>query len=175
MRFDRIVMGVIACLSGVIANWHQDVFYEEVNRFRHSPIAYQRNHTDVPVRCSAPLDENYPPLRISGALENSSYFQAWALSSRECAVSHDTCDLYCDEFGSCSHTDRVARFLQGIDYHNPLEILIAGPKNPYTIFYYFLGSAPHCDHILNCHINTMGAGFSHIDRNVFVADFAYFL
>lgn len=153
--------------------WHRDIFYQEINKFRHSPTAYQKNHTDVSVRCSAPLNEYYHPLFVSDALENSSCFQAWTLSTRECEISHDTCDRYCDEFGSCSHTDRMARFLQGIDYHNPLEILIRGPKNPYKIFYDFLESGPHCDHILNCHTNSMGASFSHTDKNVFVADFAY--
>ena len=155
-------------------DWHQDVFYEEINRFRYSPLAYQQNHTDVVVRCTSPLDESYHPLWIMEALQNSSSFQAWTLSTNACTViSHETCPLYCVQFDSCSYIDRIDRFLQGINHHNTLEILIKGPKNPYKIFHYFLESQPHCDHMLNCHINSMGASFSHIDKNVFVADFAY--
>lgn len=166
----------LASLSFFVArgDWHEDVFYQEINRFRHSPVAYQRNHTDIAVRCTSPLDESYRPLIIVGALQNSSAFQAWTLSTQECVdISHDTCPLYCDSFESCSYTDRIDRFLQGIEHHNTLEILIKGPKNPYKIFQYFLESQPHCDHMLNCHINSMGASFSHVDKNVFVADFAY--
>lgn len=158
----------------VRGDWHQDVFYEEINRFRHSPIAYQRNHTEVVMRCTSPSDESYPPLRVVEALQNSSFFQAWTLSTDACVeISHNTCPLYCDRFDSCSYMDRIDRFLQGMAHHNTLEILIKGPKNPYKIFQYFLGSQPHCDHMLNCHINSMGASFSHVDKNVFVADFAY--
>ena len=162
------------CLVVACGDWHQDVFYDEINRFRQSPIAYQQNHTDVVVRCTSPLDESYRPLIITGALQNSSSFQAWTLSTNACAdISHDTCPLYCGMFDSCSFTNRIDRFLQGLNHHNTLEILIKGPKNPYKIFQYFLGSQPHCDHMLNCHINSMGASFSREDKNVFVADFAY--
>lgn len=158
----------------VRGDWHQDVFYEEINIFRHSPRQYQQNHTDVVIRCSGPLDEAYQPLRVAEALQNSSSFQAWTLSTKECPdISHDTCFLYCDLFSSCSYIDRIGRFLQDVEHHNILEILIKGPKNPYKMVHYFLGSQPHCDHILNSHINSMGAGFSRIDKNVFVADFAY--
>ena len=155
-------------------DWHREVFYDEIQRFRHSPVAYLQNHTDVVVRCTSPLDESYRPLRIVDALQNSSSFHAWTLSTNACAdISHDTCPLYCDQFDSCSYMDRIDRFLQGTNHHNTLEILIKGPKNPYKIFHYFLGSQPHCDHMLNCHINSMGASFSRIDKNIFVADFAY--
>lgn len=168
---------LILLLSAVRGDWHQDVFYDEINRFRQSPRLYQHDHPGVVVRCFSPLDETYPPLRVEEALLNSSHFQAWTLSSnKECpVVSHETCPPYCGMFGSCSTTDRIAHFLQGRDHHNILEILILGPKNPYKIFQHFLASQPHCDHMLNSHINSMGASFVHMDKNIFVADFAYLL
>jgi len=169
-RILSFVVSLVVCAG----NWHQDVFYQEINTFRHSPSAYQKNHPEIVVHCSSPLDESYQPLRVDEALQNSSYFQAWTLSLQECPeISHDTCLSYCHQFQSCSYMDRIDQFLQGIKHHNTLEILIKGPKNPYTIFQYFLQSQPHCDHMLNCHINSMGASFSRVDKNVFVADFAY--
>lgn len=154
-------------------NWHKQVFYEELNTFRMSPIAYQQNHPEVVIHCSFPLDETYRPLNILDELQNSSSFQARTVSQKECVVTHETCDLYCIQFGTCSYIDRINYFLQNIQHHNVLEILISGPKDPHQIFYYFLGSEPHCNHMLNAHINSVGASFSHIDRNVFVADFCY--
>lgn len=176
MFFRKNQLALLFSFVSVVVrgDWHQDVFYQEINRFRHSPVAYQQNHTDVVVRCTSPLDESYHPLSVVEALQNSSSFQAWTLSTNACTdISHDTCPLYCDQFDSCSYMDRIDRFLQGMEHHNTLEILIKGPKNPYKIFHYFLESQPHCDHMLNCHINSMGARFSRVDKNVFVADFAY--
>lgn len=170
MFWDKMVF-MLFCV--VAADWHQDVFYQEMNKFRHSPLAYRQEH-DIPVQCTAPLDETYPPLQVVKKLENSSYFQALTMSSRDCpVVSHDTCAIYCSQFGGCSFQERADWFLQGVQYHNALEIMIMGPKNPLKIFHHFLNSEAHCDHILNCHINSMGASFAHTDKNIFVADFAY--
>lgn len=165
---------ILLLLSVVRGDWHQDVFYDEINRFRQSPIVYQHDHPEIVVRCSSFLDETYSPLRVEEALQNSSYFQALTISSNACpVVSHETCPPYCHQFGDCSSTNRVSWFLQGRNYHNILEILIQGPKNPYKIFHHFLESQPHCDHILNTHINAMGSSFVHTDKNIFVADFVY--
>lgn len=173
--FFRKIFPIVLCFFPLTigGEWHQDVFYEEINTFRHSPIAYQQNHTDLVVRCSFPLDETYPPLQVVEALENSSYFQAYTLSMKDCPISHETCDLYCDLFPSCSYMDRIGSYIGSTTHHNILEILIQGPKNPYKIFHHFLASEPHCNHMINPHINSMGAYFHRIDRNVFVADFAY--
>lgn len=155
------------------SDWGRDVFYQEINRFRASPLAYQQEH-GIKVRCTAPLDETYPTLQIHPVLENSSYFQASTLSSLDCPiVSHDTCYLYCQQFGGCTFLDRVGWFLHNVSSHNALEILMMGPKDPHKILYNFLGSERHCNHILNCHINSIGFSFVHIDRNIFVADLAY--
>lgn len=163
----------ILSLPLVLADWHQEVFYQEVNRFRASPQAYQQEH-NLPVRCSAPLGETYAPLQPHPLLENSSHFQASTMSSFDCpVVSHETCPSYCGPFGGCSFLTRIAWFLHDTPYHNPLEVLIMGPKNPYKIFAHFLNSPPHCDHILSTHINAMGCGFVHTDRNLFVADLAW--
>jgi len=175
MFLNKVFLFFLLSFSVVKCDWHREVFYQEINKFRNLPIAYRQNNSNVVIRCSGSLDETYPPLQFVEELENSSYFQASTLSSNECPViSHETCDLYCHEFGgSCSYMDRIEWFLQGKPNHNVLEILIKGPKNPYKMFQYFLESEAHCNHILNCHINSMGASFSHIDKNVFVADFAY--
>lgn len=174
MFLSRILFFLVLSSVGTCV-WQRDVFYNEINKFRSFPIAYKQNNTDLIIRCSGPLDEIYQPLQVVEALENSSYFQASTISMNECPiVSHETCDLYCHQFGdSCSYLDRIEWFLGGTINHNILEILIKGPKNPYKIFQYFLESEAHCNHILNCHINSMGASFSHIDKNIFVADFAY--
>lgn len=174
MWFSNRFLFILCAFPFVQGDWHRNVFYEQVNKFRNSPRAYQQNHTDVVVRCSSPLDEFYLPLQMIGALENSSCFQALTLSRNKCvAISHETCPFYCGQFKSCSYLDRMEWFLQGIEHHNSLEILIKGPQNPYKIFHYFLESEPHCNHMLNGHINSMGASFSRVDKNVFVADFTY--
>lgn len=174
INWKNFLWGFIIVSSHVKGEWHREVFYEEVSQFRKSPNAYQEQHKDVVIRCTYPMGVSYPPLQISEALENSSYFQSWTLSTHDCPISHETCYLYCHMFGeSCSYIDRIGWYLQNTEYHNILEILIKGPKNPYNLFYYFLGSEPHCNHILNPFINSMGATFSHTDKNVFVVDFAY--
>lgn len=155
-------------------DWHQEVFYHEINQFRKDPLLYQKNHTDLVVRCTVPLDETYPPLQVVSILQESSSFQASTMASNECfVITHDTCPNYCWHFGTCSFQDRMDTFLRNTRHHNPLEIMIKGVKDPYKIFYQFLNSEPHCNHILNCHINSMGASFIRIDKNIFVADFVY--
>ena len=171
--FVKRILFTVSLLFVVRGN-HQDIFYQEINKFRKSPIAYQQNHSDIIIRCSNYLEESYLPLQIRAELENSSSFQARTLSTNECPIiSHETCESYCHQFESCSYLDRIQFFLEKKKYHNSLEILIKGSKNPYKIFQYFLESQPHCDHMLNCHINAMGCSFSDIDKNLFVADFAY--
>lgn len=169
-----LLLGVLCCTPlTVVGEWHQDVFYQEINKFRASPTDYQKEH-DINILCTVPLEETYPPLKVVQQLENSSYFHASTIASNECpVVSHETCNIFCSQFGSCSFQDRVEWFLHNVPYHNALEIMILGPKDPLKIFHHFLASEAHCNHILNCHINSMGASFVHADRNIFVADFAY--
>lgn len=161
---------------GLVSGQHRQVFYEEINKFRHDPRAYQQQHPGLIVRCTSSLDQSYIPLGVEHVLENSSYFQAETMSSHQCpTLSHETCDAYCWKFGGCQFQKRIDWFLQDVPhYSNTLEIMIQGPKNPYKIFHSFLGSEPHCNHILNPNINVMGASFVRTDSNVLVADLAYF-
>lgn len=174
MFVDPWKLFLLPFLFLVKADWHQDVFYQEINQFRQNPLLYQQNHSNLPVHCSVPLDETYPPLQIVSTLEESSFFQASSMASAECfVITHDTCPTECWRFGSCSFQDRMDWFLRDLRHHNSLEIMIKGMRNPYNIFYQFLNSEPHCNHILNCHINSMGASFIRKDKNIFVADLVY--
>lgn len=153
---------------------HRKIFYREMTEFRHDPFGYLKNHTGVQVRCTAPLGESYRPLHVSPLLEESSMFQSSTMASSECLeISHQTCPIYCHQFGDCSFQSRMDWFLRDTPNHNNLEIMIRGMKDPQRIFQQFLGSEKHCNHILDCHINAMGVSFSHADRNVMVADFSY--
>lgn len=172
MRWNNILfLFPVAIVSGQ----HRQVFYEEINKFRRDPRVYQQQHPGLIVRCTSSLDQSYLPLTVEHVLENSSYFQAETMSSNQCPVlTHETCDAYCWKFGGCSFQKRMDWFLHDVPHHNTLEIMIQGPKNPYKIFYSFLGSEPHCNHILNPNINVMGASFVRTDANVLVADLAFF-
>lgn len=161
-------------ISVAHADWHRQVFCDEINKFRSCPADYLLEHPDIRPRCSKTLNRQYSPLHVSQLLEDSSYFHADTSSSAQCPiVSHNTCPLYCDRFKSCSFLDRIAWFLHGTNYSNTIEIMILGPKNPYKIFHEFLHSEKHCNHILNEEINSIGCSFVHTDKNIFVADFAY--
>lgn len=174
MIWNLIVTLLLCPLVPVQTDWHQDVFYQEINQFRQNPLLYQQNHSGLIVHCSVPLDETYPPLHMDPHLEESSHFQASSMASYECTViTHETCPKDCWQFGSCSFQDRIDWFLRDVRHHNPLEIMTKGMRNPYNIFYQFLQSEPHCNHILNCHINSMGASFVRTDKNIFVADLIY--
>ena len=153
----------------------ESIFYRELNLFRASPSAYQHANPGLEVRCSVPLNEVYVPLNVSTLLEGSALFQATTMSSNQCpVVSHETCAPYCAEMGGCGFETRIRYFLGGaIKHHNPLEVLIQGPKNPVKAFHMFLASKEHCNHILNCHINMMGAALVRSDKNILVADLAY--
>ena len=156
------------------AGWREDAFYQELNLFRKDPSSYQQSHSELNVRCSAPLEETYAPLNVSVFLEASSLFHASSISSYACpVVSHETCAPYCARFGGCGVEKRIGSFLTSVKYHNPFEILIVGPKDPIKCFHLFLESKNHCDHMLSCHANSVGASFIHTDRNALVADFAY--
>lgn len=166
-----MMMGVVA-----LAGDAEDVFYGELNLFRADPTAYKNAHPGLEVRCSVPLSEKYLPLNVSTLLEGTALFQAATMSSNQCpVVSHETCAPHCAEMGGCGFETRIRYFLgAATKHHNPLEVLIQGPKNPVKAFHMFLASQPHCDHILNCHINTVGAALVRSDKNVLVADMAYF-
>lgn len=167
-------MVAFAALVAVAAA--EEIFYNELNLFRADPVAYQRARPGLEVKCSVPLNEAYTPLNVSTLLEGTALFQAATMASNQCpVVSHDTCAPHCAEMGGCGFETRIRYFLgAATKYHNPLEILIQGPKNPVRAFHMFLASQPHCDHILNCHINTMGAALVRADKNILVADMAYF-
>ena len=157
----------------IMASSREAVFYVEINKFRYSPIEYMDTY-NVPVACTSPLDKSYKPLSISSDLESSSAFQASTMSLNECSeITHDTCDLYCDRFPSCSYLDRISSFLSGENHDNITEILTKGPNNPYHVFHWFLASEGHCEHMISPDVNSMGANFTRIDKNIFVVDFAY--
>lgn len=159
----------------VAADGPVDVFYGELNLFRADPTGYKNAHPGLEVRCSVPLNEAYAPLNVSTLLEGTALFQAATMSTDQCpVVSHETCAPHCAEMGGCGFETRIRYFLgAATKYHNPLEVLIQGPKNPVKAFHMFLASQPHCDHILNCHINSVGAALVRSDKNVLVADMAY--
>lgn len=172
----RALAVIVAAAAAAAMETAEELFYHELNTFRADPTAYQRARPGLEVRCSVPLNEAYAPLNVSALLEGSALFQAATVSSNQCPiVSHETCAPHCAEMGGCGFETRIRHFLEGaVKYHNPLEVLIQGPKNPVRAFHMFLGSQPHCDHILNCHINTMGAALVRADKNILVADLAYF-
>lgn len=172
MKWKNIFPLLVVAIAD--ADWHKEVIYTEINKFRSYPVAYLYDHPNIRCRCSEPLDKHYNLLNVSRNLENSSHFHAETSASEQCPiVSHSTCILYCDRFGGCSFINRIAWFLRGVSHYNhTFEIMMLGPKNPYKIFYEFLHSQKHCNHILNPNINSMGASFAHGNKNIFVADFA---
>lgn len=148
--------------------------YNEINLFRNDPLGYSRTN-NVHVACTLPLTDRYSRLKISPELERSSVFQARTLASFECGqINHQTCPAYCYMFGGdCSHIARMESFLAPKKGREMSEILVMGPKNATKIMGYFLGSTGHCNHILSPKINSMGASFQHVDRNVFVVDLCF--
>lgn len=171
-----LVALILALAPSTLADDPVDSFYGELNRFRADPIAYWDANPEVRIACSVPMGEEYAPLNVSALLEGSALFQAATMATNQCpVVSHETCAPYCAEMGGCGFETRIRHFLGGaVAHHNPLEVLIQGPKDPIRAFHMFLESRPHCDHILNCHVNTMGAALVRADKNVLVADMAYF-
>ena len=149
--------------------------YYEINEFRENPEEYVRKN-GWKLSCTVPIDHKYNRLKVVRQLELSSSFQAETCASRECEISHETCPQHCHRFGgSCSYIDRIKHFVDGDGFHasNVNEILVSGPKGPHRVLELFIGSPGHCDHILDPNLNAMGANFTHVNRNVFVVDFAY--
>ena len=141
--------------------------YEEINSFRANPRKYSSN-----IACRTPKDVSFPPLTTLTELEVSSQFQASTLATFDCPLSHETCPMYCHNFGGCSYLQRVNHFLSNKTDHIH-EILVSGPKRPKKVVELFVASRGHCEHLLDPLINFVGANFTHIDRNVFVIDLAY--
>lgn len=147
--------------------------YDEVNKLREDPWAYI-HEMGWSLSCHVPQGASYQPLTVVHELEESSQFQAFTLAHRECALSHETCLDYCYLFGGdCSHIQRIQHFLGGRYTQGILsEVLISGPKKPHRLIELFLKSEGHCKHLLEPSLNSMGANFTHVHRNVFVLDLA---
>lgn len=176
MFLRRILCAAVVFSWGVkvsLMDEQQDSIYSEINAFRANPVAYIKSR-NYQCKCTQPLHESYRQLNVSVELEKSSYFQAYTISSNECPISHETCFPYCGQFGGCSHINRMQSFLGGRQAHDLSEILIRGSSKVPKIMGLFLNSEGHCNHLLNCHLNAMGASFSHRDKNVVVVDLCYF-
>lgn len=172
MRVLFVLMGGLFA-SLVCGQTREEVLYQELNLFRKDPLQYSQSN-GFRLECTPPIDPSYEQLRVEHNLERSAQFHASTMASWECPViSHETCPAYCHLFhDSCSYEDRIRAFLEPTPSSNINEILIKGPKNPRRIMELFLGSKGHCNHMLDKNINSMGANYTHLQKSVFVVDFA---
>jgi hypothetical protein len=142
------------------------IFIGYVNEFRRNPSQFLQKY-NLDTTCF-PIHHTF--LIYNEDLKNASQFQAQTLSLQECEISHDTCNAFCHEFGNdCSFSNRMSYFTT---LPNPSEILIQGPKKPLSFIKQFLLSQPHCEIIADPNNKYIGCSFQHINRNIFVCDFA---
>lgn len=127
--------------------------YNQINQFRSNPQAFVEER-GWSIGCTRPLSISYQPLTVLPPLEEETKWHANHLCG---TISHETCPAYCGLFGSCSHTDRIAHFMQPFPIKNPNQVLVQGPKHPLR---HLIAKTGHCNHLLDPEVNGMGGSMT---------------